>query len=176
MDLMSYLERATSLDRLTEAVQRVVRKLPPGKARDALYGVWLGHPLHPVLVQVPVGTWLSASLLDARPGNERASRHLVLAGLAAAVPAVLAGAADWSQQHEQQMRTGLVHAAANVAAIAAYAASTVVAGRRRSACGWPGWPPPGPADSSAATSPTASPPGPTRPRRSRTWLRPAGMT
>jgi len=129
MDLMSYLERAKRLDRLTEPVQRAARRLPPGKARDALYGVWLGHPLHPLLVQVPVGTWMSASLLDATPGNERASRRLVLAGLAAAVPAVLAGTADWSEQHEQQMRTGLVHAAANAAAIALYAASAVVTGR-----------------------------------------------
>ena len=53
--------------------QRAARLLPPGRARDALHGVWLGHPLHPVLVQVPVGTWLSASLLDAWPGNETAS-------------------------------------------------------------------------------------------------------
>jgi nitrite reductase/ring-hydroxylating ferredoxin subunit len=129
MDFMSYLERAKGLDRLTAPVQRAARLLPPGKVRDALYGVWLGHPLHPVLVQVPVGTWLSASLLDTMPGNERASRRLVLAGLAAAAPAVLAGTADWSEQHEQQMRVGLVHAAANAAAIALYAASAVAPAR-----------------------------------------------
>lgn len=64
MDPMNYLEEAKGLDRLTASVQRAARRLPPGKARDALYGVWLGHPLHPMLVQVPVGTWLSASLLD----------------------------------------------------------------------------------------------------------------
>jgi nitrite reductase/ring-hydroxylating ferredoxin subunit len=130
MDLMSYLERAKGLDRLTVPVQRAVRLLPPGRTRDALYGVWLGHPLHPVLVQVPVGTWLSASLLDAWPGNEKASRRLVLAGLAASVPAVLAGAADWSEQHEQQMRVGLVHALANAGAIVLYAASVAVPARQ----------------------------------------------
>lgn len=92
MDLMSNLENASALDRLTEPGQRAARLLPPGRARDALHGVWLGHPLHPALVQVPAGTWLSASLLDAWPGNETASRRLVLAGLAAAVPAALAGA------------------------------------------------------------------------------------
>src|SRR6185437_7234285 len=92
MDPMSYLEETEELDRLTAPVQRAARLLPPGRVRDALYGVWLGHPLHPVLVQVPTGTWLSASFLDTWPGNERASRRLVLAGLAAAVPAGLAGA------------------------------------------------------------------------------------
>jgi nitrite reductase/ring-hydroxylating ferredoxin subunit len=129
MDLMSYLEQAKGLDRLTAPAQRVARLLPPGRARDALHGVWLGHPLHPVLVQVPLGTWLSASLLDAWPGNAGASRRLVLAGLAASVPAALAGAADWSEQHEQQMRVGLVHALANAAAIALYAASVAVPAR-----------------------------------------------
>jgi len=130
MDPMNYLEEAKGLDRLTAPVQRAARLLPPGRVRDALYGVWLGHPLHPVLVQVPTGTWLSASFLDTWPGNERASRRLVLAGLAAAVPAALAGAADWSEQHEQQMRVGLVHAVANVAAVALYAASVAAPARR----------------------------------------------
>jgi nitrite reductase/ring-hydroxylating ferredoxin subunit len=131
MRFASYLERASGLDRLIEAGQRVARLLPPGRARDALHGVWLGHPLHPMLVQVPVGTWLSASLMDAWPGNETASRRLVLAGLAASVPATLAGAADWSEQHEQQMRVGLVHAATNTAAIALYAASAALPARAR---------------------------------------------
>ena len=129
MDPMSYLEQAKRLDRLTAPVQRAARMLPPGRVRDALHGVWLGHPLHPVLVQLPVGTWLSASLLDTRPGYEAASRRLALAGVAASLPAALAGAADWSEQHEQQMRVGLVHGLANTAAIALYAASATAPAR-----------------------------------------------
>lgn len=131
MHLISRLERATALDRLIEAGQRAARLIPPGRARDTLHGVPLGHPLHPMLVQLPVGTWLSASLMDAWPGNETASRRLVLTGLAASVPAALAGAADWSELHEQQMRVGLVHALANTAAIALYAASAAIPARGR---------------------------------------------
>ena len=131
MHLINSLERTKSLDRLVGPGQRVARLLPPGRARDALYGVWLGHPLHPMLVQVPVGTWLSASLLDLWPGNEAASRRLALAGVAASVPAALAGTADWSEQHEQQMRVGTVHALANTAAAALYAASAAVPARAR---------------------------------------------
>jgi nitrite reductase/ring-hydroxylating ferredoxin subunit len=131
MHLISNLERTVALDRLIAAGQRIARLLPPGRARDTLHGVPLGHPLHPMLVQVPVGTWLSASLLDAWPGNATTSRRLVLAGLAASVPATLAGTADWSEQHEQQMRVGLVHALANTAAIALYAASVAVPARAR---------------------------------------------
>ena len=128
---ISYLERAKGLDRLVAVGQRVARQLPPGRTRDALHGVWLGHPLHPVLIQVPVGAWLSASLLDVWPGNETASRRLVLAGLTAWVPAAMAGAADWSEQHEQQMRVGVVHAFANTAAAVLYVASAAVPARAR---------------------------------------------
>jgi nitrite reductase/ring-hydroxylating ferredoxin subunit len=127
MYLISSLERARALDRLVGPAQRAARFLRPGRVRDALHGVWLGHPLHPVLAQAPAGTWLSASLLDAWPGSSpgtaAASRRLVLAGLAAALPAALAGSADWSELHEQQMRVGVVHALANTAAVALYAAS-----------------------------------------------------
>jgi nitrite reductase/ring-hydroxylating ferredoxin subunit/uncharacterized membrane protein len=123
MRAVDELERAEKLDGLVGLGQRWARLVPAGKYRDTLYGVWLGHPLHPMLVQAPIGLWLSATVLDAWPDGERASRRLVLLGLAAAVPAALAGAADWSEQHEQQMRVGTVHAMANGAAAGLYAAS-----------------------------------------------------
>src|SRR5689334_5805573 len=74
--------------------------------------------------------WASAG--DAWPDGERASRRLVLLGLAAAVPAALAGTADWSEQHEQQMRVGAVHAMANAAAAGLYLASLVTRAGPRS--------------------------------------------
>ncbi|HEY2280822.1 MAG TPA: Rieske (2Fe-2S) protein [Streptosporangiaceae bacterium] len=132
--LSDRLEYAEGLDRVVEPVQQVVRKLPPGRVRDALHGVWLGHPLHPVLVQVPVGAWLSAAFLDT-VGNEDGARHLIGLGLLASAPAAVAGWADWSEQHEQQLRTGVVHAAANSAAITLYTGSLVARARRRTGLG-----------------------------------------
>jgi nitrite reductase/ring-hydroxylating ferredoxin subunit len=126
MFLIDKLENAGALDRIVGPVQQVVRRLKPGQVRDALHGVWLGHPLHPALVQIPAGTWISASFLDLWPGNAVASRRLVTAGLAAAVPSALAGWTDWSELHEQQMRVGLVHAASNGIAVTLYAASLAV--------------------------------------------------
>ncbi|HMD92148.1 MAG TPA: hypothetical protein VKG80_05845 [Trebonia sp.] len=70
MHLISSLERAKFLDRLAGPGQRAARLLRPGPVRDALHGVWLGHPLHPVLVQVPAATWPSVS----RPAPTRPSR------------------------------------------------------------------------------------------------------
>ncbi len=129
MQLISRFEHDSRLDRVVSAGQRVARLIRPGKVRDALHGVWLGHPVHPVLVQAPVGAWLSASLVDIL-GDHRSARRLAAAGLAASVPAAVAGAADWSEQHEQQMRVGVVHAAANLVAMSLYGASLLARGPR----------------------------------------------
>lgn len=131
MRILGELEQAKSLDRLVALGQRAARLVPAGAARDALHGVWFGHPLHPVLAQAATGAWLSATALDAWPDSEQASRRLVRLGLAAAAPAALAGAVDWSDQHEQQMRVGTVHAMANTAAVALYAASLLARTRGR---------------------------------------------
>jgi nitrite reductase/ring-hydroxylating ferredoxin subunit len=103
--------------------------------RDALHGVWLGHPVHPVLVQVPVGAWMSAAFLDALGPDENGARHLIGLGLLASVPAAVAGWTDWAEMHEQQMRTGVVHAAANGAAITLYTGSLVARARQRTGLG-----------------------------------------
>jgi nitrite reductase/ring-hydroxylating ferredoxin subunit/uncharacterized membrane protein len=123
MQAISRLEQESRLDRVVSAGQRAARLIRPGKLRDVLHGVWLGHPLHPMLVQVPAGAWVSASILDLARGDERTARLLVGTGLIAAAPAALAGTADWSEQHEQQMRVGIVHAAGNVVALGLYGAS-----------------------------------------------------
>ncbi|MGW7517948.1 Rieske 2Fe-2S domain-containing protein [Streptomyces sp. NPDC054796] len=130
------LERAESLDRAIGPVQPVVRGLPLGRRlRDVLHGRPLGHPLHPAMVQLPMGAWLSAAVLDAVPGAEKSARLLVGGGVVAALPAALAGWVDWSEQHEQQMRTGLVHAASNALAVGLYAGSWVARGRGRAGLG-----------------------------------------
>jgi nitrite reductase/ring-hydroxylating ferredoxin subunit len=132
MVLIDRLEHATGLDPLVQAGQRAARLVRPGRIRDVLHGTWLGHPLHPLLAQAATGAWLSAGVLDCSPGQEEAAQLLTAVGLAAAGPAALAGAADWSEQHEQQMRVGVVHAMANALAIGLYGASLAVRGAQRS--------------------------------------------
>jgi nitrite reductase/ring-hydroxylating ferredoxin subunit/uncharacterized membrane protein len=131
-----WLEKAEGLDRVVGPVQQVVQKIPQGKVKDALHGVPLGHPLHPILVQLPVGAWMSAGFLDLLGDEgERQARRLIGLGLLASVPAALAGSADWAEQHEQQMRTGVVHAAANSAAVTLYLGSLLARGRGRTTLG-----------------------------------------
>jgi nitrite reductase/ring-hydroxylating ferredoxin subunit/uncharacterized membrane protein len=111
------IERAKALDPTVRATKKVVDAgLPNADVRDALHGVWLGHPLHPALILLPMGSWISASVLDLLPGRRDAARTLVGLGVLTAAPTALAGWADWSDLHPQQQRTGLVHAAANVVA------------------------------------------------------------
>ncbi|MPY41136.1 Rieske (2Fe-2S) protein [Streptomyces phyllanthi] len=117
------LERAPWADPVIDTLRTRVRSLPLGRGRDVLHGRWLGHPVHPLMVQVPIGCWLSAAVLDLRPGRSREADLLVGVGLAAAVPAALTGATDWAELHREQMRVGLVHAMANTTAVGLYAAS-----------------------------------------------------
>lgn len=116
--------RQTALDKPAAVYRDVIRKaLPPGGLRDALHGVWLGHPLHPVLVQLPIGAFLSAVVLDWLPGDHRDADALLATGLLASVPAIVAGAADYSEGHEEQQRVGLIHAAGNTVATGLYVLS-----------------------------------------------------
>ena len=127
MQFLSRLEHDSRLDKATFAGQRAARLIRPGKVRDGLYGVWLGHPLHPMLVQAPVGAWLSASLVDIL-GDHRSARRLAAAGLAAAVPAAVAGAADWSDGASLLARGPRLGRALRLAGLASVAASGLAGG------------------------------------------------
>jgi nitrite reductase/ring-hydroxylating ferredoxin subunit len=130
---MGRLENTTLLDGVIGIVRRAVRAVPLGGARDALHGRWLGHPVHPLMVQLPIGAWLSSAVLDLSPRTRWSSRALVAVGLAGAGPAAWAGWVDWAELHKEQMRVGLVHAVANSAAVACYAGSLTarLTGRER---------------------------------------------
>jgi uncharacterized membrane protein len=96
-----------------------------------LGGRWLGHALHPLLTDVPLGTWMSATFLDVAggPRSRDAARKLVAAGLVASLPTVAAGLSDWMVANREERRVGVVHAATNTVALGCYAAS--FAARRR---------------------------------------------
>jgi len=128
-DDINRLEQAQALDRPAAVVRGVVQRLLRNrKLKDALHGVWMGHPLHPALAQLSLGSFTSASLIDAVGGHRRESSGLIALGLVSSVPAVAAGWADWSDSHEEQQRVGLVHAGLNVTALACFAAALL---RRR---------------------------------------------
>lgn len=125
------MEEWQALDCAAGPLRQLVRGLPLGDWRDLLHGVWLGHPLHPALVQLPVGAWTGAAVLDLLPGQRGAAGVLVAVGLAGAAPAAWAGWVDWAELDERARRVGLVHAAANAAGVLCYSASLLARVRGR---------------------------------------------
>ncbi|WP_051807170.1 DUF2231 domain-containing protein [Streptomyces sp. NRRL F-2664] len=117
------MERTTLADPAIRILQRGIRSLPLGDVRDVLRGRPLGHPVHPFLVQVPIGCWLSAAVLDVMPGEARAATTLTAVGLAGVAPAAIAGWTDWADMPPEQARVGLVHAVSNAAVVGCYAVS-----------------------------------------------------
>ena len=129
-DDITRIERAQTLDKPVAAVRAVVTKVLSNRdVKDALHGVWLGHPLHPGAAQFTASSLLSASMLDAVGGpvggGRLPSTFLIAAGLATAPVTAAAGWADWSESHEDQMRVGLVHAAAYIVGLSLYGAALV---------------------------------------------------
>ena len=68
------LENATALDRPVHALEPSVRALfGTGTRGSVLRGEWLGHAVHPMLTDVALGTWTSASVLDLFGGPDSAA-------------------------------------------------------------------------------------------------------
>lgn len=100
----------------------------PKPIKEALSGTWLGHPVHPLLIVAPLGSWMSAVLLDWLGGEngERSADGLVAAGLVGAVPTVATGWSDWADTEpasDAVRRVGIVHSALNATGVALFAAS-----------------------------------------------------
>ncbi|MDR6170215.1 putative membrane protein [Curtobacterium sp. SORGH_AS776] len=124
--LTDAVEHASVLDKAVDIDRSVVNALAKPKAlRQLLHGVPFGHPLHPLMVQVPLGAWISAAVLDliGGKGNARAAKTLVGVGLVSSGSASVAGYVDWSELDRAQLRTGWVHQAVNWVGISLYGLS-----------------------------------------------------
>jgi uncharacterized membrane protein len=137
--LADRVESVEALDRPARTAGRVIRGLiPEGAPKDALSGAWLGHALHPIVTDIPIGAWTSSILLDwtGGKGSRSAADRLILAGLLAAGAAAVTGWSDWADAEERDpavRRSGLAHAAANATATTLMISS--FAARRRGARG-----------------------------------------
>ena len=143
------LEDTSALDGAVHALEGPVRTIfGTGKRGEVLRGDWLGHALHPVLTDVVIGSWTSATVLDLVGGKDSATsaRRLIGVGILAFGPTAWAGWAEWSNTGTREKRVGLVHVVVNAAALGAYAASYRARGRGRRAAGE------GPARAGAAVS------------------------
>lgn len=125
--IAALVEREERLDGVVAALSPPARRLTATpRRRRVLLGHQLGHALHPLLTDLPIGFWTSSWLLDLLPvdGSRRASQRLVGLGVLAAAPTAVTGWAEWSRATEPEVhRVGVVHAAANSCALALYVGS-----------------------------------------------------
>ncbi len=141
--LTEWISRQDWLEPVEEALANAVHRAfdsagPTGKkVADFLHGTWLGHPLHPVITDVPIGSWTAAVLLDAASAQtgsralERAADAAIAIGAAAAVDAAITGITDWHQTDGKARRIGLIHAALNTTSLLLYTTSLIMRRRRR---------------------------------------------
>lgn len=125
------------LDDLATPLQEAIRKLfeaagrGGSEAKKFLHGSLLGHPLHPALIDLPLGSWTLAAIFDtielAGGGSRgKAADQAIGIGLIGAVAAALAGFTDWSETDAHAKRIGLTHGVMNLTATSLYATSLLV--------------------------------------------------
>jgi uncharacterized membrane protein len=98
--------------------------------KDLLQGKWLGHPLHPALVHIPVGLFPAALVFDCLSrggvgGNAmvQTSFYCIAIAIIVAVLAAPTGMADWLgiKPDRPAFGLGLWHMGLNVLALVLYA-------------------------------------------------------
>ncbi|HEY0755756.1 MAG TPA: Rieske 2Fe-2S domain-containing protein [Ktedonobacteraceae bacterium] len=120
------IESQTWLETLANPLQKWIQSLnSPGmrKLKDLLQGTWLGHPVHPIVTDIPIGSWTSTMLLDAlslvseNPGIEQAADATLLLGLFGSGASALTGLTDWSETDATDRRVGMAHGLLNGGAL-----------------------------------------------------------
>ncbi len=102
---------------------------------DLLHGVWLGHPLHPLLTDMTIGAWTLSAFFDALSlaGGSRKSQHaadtLVGLGNLSALPTALAGLADFSTIPQGAAHVGFAHGLLNTVGYTCFLGSQVARSR-----------------------------------------------
>lgn len=129
--LANAIESVGALDAPARIVARAARStLADGTLKDLLSGAWLGHAVHPIMTDVVIGSFTSASMLDLVGGDHdgAAAERLLMIGIAAYGPTALSGVSDWTDREGADpgvRRVGLVHAGSNAIALTLYVSSLV---------------------------------------------------
>lgn len=140
---MNLIEDQEWLDKTADVVQpAVLQAFKAGgqtgrKLKNFLHGTWLGHPLHPVLTDIPIGSWTAAATLDAieLSGNKEYSKGAdaaIAIGLAGAVGSAVTGLTDWTGTSGKQRKIGMLHGLLNLTATTLYATSLIMRRKKES--------------------------------------------
>ncbi len=98
-------------ERLSDSLQHWIgvvvgsQRKPPRRLKSLLNGTWLGHPLHPVMTDVPITAWMLTAVFDviwliAHPAWAAYGAFVtVIVGLLGALGAIVTGLTDWSDTY-----------------------------------------------------------------------------
>jgi nitrite reductase/ring-hydroxylating ferredoxin subunit/uncharacterized membrane protein len=139
------VESQTWLDTLGTPLQNWLLKLygqpgqPNRRIKDILNGTWLGHALHPVFTDIPIGAWSCTMVLDLvsysseSDGIARGADIAMALGIVGATAAAVTGVTDWSDLDGTDRRVGLMHGLLNSGILLTNIGSLVLryTGRRR---------------------------------------------
>jgi nitrite reductase/ring-hydroxylating ferredoxin subunit/uncharacterized membrane protein len=101
-------------------VNALFRPIRPIK--DLLNGTWLGHPLHAVLTDVPIGALTLALVLDFF-GQQTGADIAIAVGVLSMLAAAVAGLADYADTDGLARVRATLHASIMVVALVVYVAS-----------------------------------------------------
>jgi nitrite reductase/ring-hydroxylating ferredoxin subunit len=108
---------------LQPAIKNAFLATPGGRVfKTALHGPWIGHALHPILTDLPIGAWTMAAVLDLAEKDDAADLCIGL-GILTAAPTALTGLNDWTELYGRPARVGVAHATFNIAATLLYTAA-----------------------------------------------------
>ncbi len=125
------------IDRGADAVKSAVGGFYEGLGsasvpiRNFLHGVWLGHPLHPVITDIVVGAYTTTAILDIAEaaGKEKqmapATDIALATGILSGLGAAAAGITDWHVLKGKPKRIGFLHMLFNLSATALYIGSLI---------------------------------------------------
>ncbi len=116
-----------------DGLQKLTHKafqFPGGqKVKNFLHGTWIGHPLHVILTDIPIGAWTVTIVMDALDSMNQRREYKTAAdaalgiGLVGAAGAAVAGLADWQDIDPPARRVGLMHGLLNVASVILFGGS-----------------------------------------------------
>lgn len=125
-------------ERLSDTLQHLIQvvvgsqRKPPRRLRSLLNGTWFGHPLHPVITDLPITAWMLTAIFDIiwlithTTWAAYGAFVAVIAGLLGALGAIVTGLTDWSDTYGAERRVGLNHALFNATATILYLVSFIL--------------------------------------------------
>ena len=128
------LSRDPRLDAIADVLQPIVQRAVNATGgsnsfvSDLLHGRFLGHALHPLVTDIPIGAWSMTAAFDALAAFgvrdlEAGADAALIIGIAGAAAAGITGYAEWSDTDGEPRRLGAAHAVLNSSALLSYIVS-----------------------------------------------------